>query len=131
MEPIHIRELVAWVAALGLVVTLANSKMTAKQRSSKSSHKKASKPGVVTPIKEKSDASSLDAFKLQYESIPSDDKAGGPKTKGVAKLSREARLRRFERRRAAQVSMLPHPLKIMRNSKATKRDALAPHKRKK
>ena len=69
MEPMYIRELVAWVLVCGLVVILASSKMKAKTKSSKSSPKKESKPVKTTVMTEEEEIPFLEMTPDESESV--------------------------------------------------------------
>jgi hypothetical protein len=117
MEPISIRELVAWVLVLGLGVILVSSKMKANSMSSKPSVKKASKPAKsVKP----SEPGNVEKAGLEFietpiaGQAPEEARTDGDSLDGVSKQS----IRSGEGRRGSdQVPGLDDRIAKMRNRK--------------
>lgn len=139
MEPMSIRELVAWVLVLGLVVTLVSLKMKERPTSSKSSRKKVSKP--VDPIEntpktllEESDDLDTSLWDEPdfIETPPSRDyKKGGTADSEMASVPSEPSAEGSERGGADTVpGSSDRPAKV-RNKSSNKRHGSTPHKGKK
>ena len=150
MEPIYIRELAAWALVLGLVVILATSRIKEKQKSSKSSVKKESKPVVriestpkgpnpfPTMLEESDepDPAIWDDIKAEepefIETPPSRDyKESGSANKEVADVPSKPSRKGSKRRGADKVpGSSDRPTKV-RDRKTSAKDGSASHKRQK
>lgn len=138
MEPISIRELVAWVLVLGLLVTLASSKRRTPTNS---------KHLVPLQVKNPQKQSGLEKHKMRFETTPPKvfgkrikfnvkkkqpeaitTAEGRPATAKVAGISKPEGEKRSGRRRPHQVpGSSDRPSKV-RNRSGSKRHGSAPHK---
>ncbi|MCA9324643.1 hypothetical protein KDA23_01060 [Candidatus Saccharibacteria bacterium] len=139
MEPMSIRELVAWVLVFGLVVTLVSSRMKARTTSSKSSLKKAlkhvelTKPKTILEEPDVPDTSIWDQASEYIETPPKTygSKKGGTnagKMEGVPKRDSKKQSRRGW---TDKVRRSQNGATNMRNRKGAKSNGPAPHKGKK
>lgn len=108
MEPMYIRELVAWVLVCGLVVILASSKMKAKTKSSKSSPKKESKPVKTTVVTEEEEIPFLEMTPDESESVARLEKdlaeEAGSESRRVGSVPKTEGSERSERRGTDKMS---------------------------